>query len=56
MKIARVFWSFLGVGYLFSQLTCADEASVEYKIKAGYLYNFTKFVTWPEDNDKTFNL
>lgn len=56
MKIARVFWSFLSFSYLFSQLTCADEASVEYKIKAGYLYNFTKFVTWPEDNDKTFNL
>jgi len=34
----------------------ADDASVEYKIKAGYLYNFTKFVTWPEDAAETFNL
>jgi len=41
---------------LFSQLSCADDSSLEYKIKAGYLYNFTKFITWPEDNDKTFNL
>ncbi|MDD5460275.1 MAG: YfiR family protein [Methylococcales bacterium] len=41
---------------LFSQLLFADEASVEYKIKAGYLYNFTKFVTWPEINSETFNL
>lgn len=29
---------------------------VEYKIKAGYLYNFTKFITWPEDKSATFNL
>ncbi|MFZ2168511.1 MAG: YfiR family protein [Methylococcaceae bacterium] len=41
---------------LFSPLLYADDASVEYKIKAGYLYNFTKFVTWPEVNSDTFNL
>lgn len=41
---------------LFSQSLFADDASVEYKIKAGYLYNFTKFVTWPEINSETFNL
>jgi hypothetical protein len=41
---------------LFSPLLRADDTSVEYKIKAGYLYNFTKFITWPEDNAKTFNL
>jgi hypothetical protein len=41
---------------LFSQTLCAENDSVEYKIKAGYLYNFTKFVTWPEDNFETFNL
>jgi hypothetical protein len=41
---------------LFSQMLFADDASVEYKIKAGYLYNFTKFVTWPEINSETFNL
>jgi hypothetical protein len=34
----------------------ADNANVEYKIKAGYLYNFTKFINWPSDNEKTFNL
>jgi hypothetical protein len=26
----------------------AGDYSTEYKIKAAYLYNFTKFVTWPE--------
>ena len=41
---------------LFSQLLSADDSSVEYKIKAGYLYNFTKFITWPADNAETFNL
>jgi len=41
---------------LFSQVLYSDESSVEYKIKAGYLYNFTKFVTWPNDGLETFNL
>ena len=30
--------------------------NLEYKIKAGFLYNFTKFVSWPEDNLETFNV
>lgn len=41
---------------LFSQPAPAEDANAEYKIKAGYLYNFTKFITWPEDNSETFNL
>lgn len=28
----------------------------EYKIKAGYLFNFTKFITWANDNTETFNI
>jgi hypothetical protein len=28
----------------------------EYKIKSGYLYNFTKFITWAEENTETFNI
>ena len=54
MKLTCVLWTL--VCLLFSQLLRADDSSVEYKIKAGYLYNFTKFITWPEDNAKTFNL
>ncbi|MDD2660913.1 MAG: YfiR family protein [Methylococcales bacterium] len=54
MRYACVLWTL--VCFLFSQLLWADDSSVEYKIKAGYLYNFTKFITWSEDNDKTFNL
>lgn len=61
MKIISLIVGFFSLsGLWFSQLSYADEASddysVEYKIKAGYLYNFTKFVTWPEDKDKNFNL
>ena len=54
MKHVCVLWT-LGC-LLFSQLLCADDSSVEYKIKAGYLYNFTKFITWPVNNAETFNL
>jgi len=41
---------------LLSQSLYAEDASVEYKIKAGYLFNFTKFVTWADDDSETFNL
>lgn len=34
----------------------ADGDNAEYKVKAGYLYNFTKFVTWPKDDSATFNI
>jgi hypothetical protein len=43
-------------GLLFSQLLYTDNASVEYKIKAGYLYNFTKFINGSSDHAETFNL
>lgn len=29
------------------RLAAADAAQVEYKVKAGYLFNFVKFVEWP---------
>ncbi|WKJ89654.1 YfiR family protein [Methylomonas montana] len=29
---------------------------MEYKVKAAYLYNFTKFITWPEKASPTFNI
>jgi hypothetical protein len=28
----------------------------EYKIKSGYLYNFTKFITWAEEDTESFNI
>lgn len=54
MKSINLSGVFFGVALLFSQQVIADD--VEYKVKAGYLYNFTKFITWPEDNSATFNL
>jgi YfiR/HmsC-like len=56
MKLITLSSVFFGLVLLFSQQVIADEADVEYKVKAGYLYNFTKFITWPEDNSTTFNL
>jgi len=34
----------------------ADEGDLEYKIKTAYLYNFTKFITWPEIKSPSFNI
>ncbi|MGY6277322.1 YfiR family protein [Methylomonas sp. MgM2] len=36
-------------------ITYASE-NLEYKIKAAYLYNFTKFISWPDKNTTTFNI
>jgi hypothetical protein len=41
---------------MFSGCLIADEDNLEFKIKAGYLYNFTKFITWPSIKSKSFNL
>ncbi len=34
----------------------ASENLIEYKIKAAYLYNFTKFIVWPSDGSETFDI
>ncbi len=41
---------------LFSNDVLSKDIDVEYKIKAAYLYNFTKFVYWPPKNTLTFNI
>ena len=46
----------LGLALLLFAHSLFAAASVEHKIKAAYLYNFTKFVTWPEHQSETFNL
>ena len=33
-------------------LSADDKAPLEYAVKAAFLYNFTKFVEWPEDTLK----
>lgn len=42
--------------HLSSANIIADDGDLAFKIKAGYLYNFTKFVTWPEIKGPSFNL
>jgi len=39
---------------LYSSISTAS--SIEQKIKVAYIYNFTKFITWPEHLGNTFNL
>ncbi|MGZ8136548.1 MAG: YfiR family protein [Methylococcaceae bacterium] len=59
MKIISAPWILLCLGcFWVSQLTFADDGdnSVEYKVKAAYLYNFTKFVSWAGDDFQTFNI
>jgi hypothetical protein len=46
----------IGLVLLICSHSLFAAATVEYKIKAAYLYNFTKFVTWPELQSETFNL
>jgi YfiR/HmsC-like len=41
---------------LISKGLHADEGDLEYKIKTAYLYNFTKFITWPEIKSPSFNI
>lgn len=40
----------------FSNTSFPQQGSIEYKIKAGYIYNFTKFISWPENESATFDL
>jgi len=45
----------------FNSYSLANEKNLEYKVKAAYLYNFTKFIHWPSDilsskKDDTLNI
>lgn len=39
---------FLSLVVICKTSACAEDQPLEYKVKAVYLYNFTKFVSWPE--------
>ena len=53
LLLLKVF--FIALLFLSTQ-SFAQDNTIEYKIKAGYLYNFTKFISWPDDESETFNL
>jgi len=38
-----------------TQATYAQQAPTEYQVKAAYLFNFLKFVEWPDDPTKVLN-
>ncbi|MEE9425893.1 MAG: YfiR family protein [Methylococcales bacterium] len=40
---------FFPIFFIASPLLQANEQSIEYKVKAAYLYNFSKFTDWPDD-------
>ncbi|HYG76715.1 MAG TPA: YfiR family protein [Planctomycetota bacterium] len=48
-----VFFRMAAAACLFCSLLCAcargEDRNLEYQVKAGFLYNFTKFVDWPRE-------
>lgn len=57
IKKGALFFRFILIPLLFfSSTSFPQQGSIEYKIKAGYIYNFTKFISWPENESTTFNL
>ena len=56
MKVNYLTSTLLSLMLLLSGDLAADEANLEDKIKASYLYNFTKFIAWPEIKGPAFNL
>ncbi|MDD2758741.1 MAG: YfiR family protein [Methylomonas sp.] len=47
-KIALLFFICVGLAQ--------GNEELEFKIKAAYLYNFTKFISWPDKNTPTFDI
>lgn len=47
--IARILLPLLVLTAFASRASC-DDLSREYRIKAAYLYNLGKFITWPDEN------
>lgn len=43
-------WLLLALLLPFATAADVSTANLEYRVKAAYLYNFTKFVTWPDDS------
>jgi hypothetical protein len=56
MKDTFLTRTLLCLALLLPDCLSADDENLEFKIKAGYLYNFTKFIAWPKINSATFNL
>ncbi len=46
----------IGLALLLSYPPLYAASTVEQKIKVAYIYNFTKFIAWPEYSSDTFNI
>lgn len=46
----------LFIGLTAALPAAADQAVTEYQVKAAFLYNFSRFVNWPDPLDNTFRL
>lgn len=46
----------IGLSLLLFLPTLHATPTLEQKIKVAYIYNFTKFITWPQKPNDTFNL
>jgi len=47
---------FVGLAMVAALAFAQGDAELEYKIKAAYLYNFTKFIQWPPKNSSVFTI
>lgn len=58
MHQSRLYQCLLAIlfGALISMSTQVNAASKEQAVKAGFIYNFTKFTVWPTSADDQFNL
>lgn len=54
-NISRYWWL---IGFALFAATSAQAATTESAVKAGFIYNFTKFIEWPASSNlyTTFNL
>jgi hypothetical protein len=51
IKAGRLMGLAAAILVAWSTVAAADDAAIdEYKVKAAYLYNLTKFVTWPDSS------
>lgn len=57
MLMSRLATACAGLMLCVSGYVCAEgQTDSEYRVKAAFLYNFTRFTSWPDSGDTQFNL
>ena len=54
-RLACIVLLWAGVWIAVTRTTFSQESPMEYQVKAAYLFNFLKFVDWPEDSTANVN-